>query len=234
MPVQLFTAAISGLSAYDKAQKAKDAEKSLRAMQPPRYQPNQSILNLYQKALQKYETSPTDTAEYKLQNQNIKQGITQGLSAARERRLGGAITPALIQGGTNSLLKAAVEGERKKAQEFNALTNATQLKAQEEGKAFHQNSVVPFEKNYNLLAMKAAGNRGAQRTDTANLYNNASAAYSLLNGGDTEIEQQNSFGKRYGYQGAGAYNWAKSNGMNFGQYKRQGNNIGRSLMNWGY
>ena len=238
--IPLVTAAISGVSALSAGAKRRKAERAIENMQTPTYSPNQSILDYYQKALQKYETTPTDSAEYKLQKQNILQGTQQGLSALKDRRLAGAGTPALMQNQNNSLLKAAVAGEQRKAQDFARLGQATQMKAAEEGKAFNQNQIVPFEKQYNLLAMKAAGKAAAQNAATQNMYNNANAAASILSGGDGGdgyngiFSGESKFGKRYGSQSAGAYNWAKNNNMNFGQYSRTAKKVGKKLDGFGY
>lgn len=92
--VPLVTAAASIYSSAHAANQRKKAERRLEGMKTPEYTPNPSILDYYKKALQRYNTNTSDTAEYKLQQQNIKQGITQGIAAAQDRRLGGAITPA--------------------------------------------------------------------------------------------------------------------------------------------
>lgn len=174
--IPLATAAYSVYSGVQANNKAKSAEKGLENMQTPKYSPNQSILDYYQKALQKYETNPTDTAEYKLQKQQIGQGTTQAIAASQDRRLGGATIPSIIQNKNNSLLKAAVAGEQQKANQFATLGHATQLRAAEDSKAFNQNVIAPFEKNYNLLAMKAAGSAQAGNAALQNAYNNLLAA----------------------------------------------------------
>ena len=178
--IPLVTAAISGVSALSAGAKRRKAERGLENMQTPTYAPNQSILDYYQKALQKYETNPTDSAEYKAQKQNIIQGTQQGIAASQGRRMAGATIAPLIQGQNNSLLKAAISGEQRKAQEFQQLGSAAQMKAQEEGKAFNQNYIAPFEKKYNLLAMKAAGKASAQNAATKNLYDNSNAAAFMI------------------------------------------------------
>lgn len=237
--IPLATAAYSIYSSANNASKANKAEKGLEdsLKNTPQYKPNQSILNYYQQALDKYNTNPSDTREYKQASQSIKQGTVQGLKALQDRRSGMAGIPTLIANQNNSLLNAAVRSEQEKARQFGVLGQATGMKVGEDKAAFQQNEVYPFESKYNLLAMKAAGNRADQRQNTANAYNNLSAAASLYNGGNGEglgginsgIMTQNRYGNRYGSQGGGAYNWAKANNMNYGQYKRLGNKIGTSL-----
>ena len=226
----------SSESAKSKAKKNERAlEESLKST--PKYRENKSILSYYDEALRKYNVNPSDTREYKLAKQDIKQNTVQGLRALQDRRSGLAGTPTLIANENQSLLKAAVNAEREKARDFSVLGSATGMKAGEENKAFQQNEMYPFEARYNLLGMKAAGQRADQRQSMSNAYNNLSAAASLYDGGGVgnnnltggNTYTQNKFGNTYGRQGEGAYNWAKANQMSFGQYKRQGNRIGNAL-----
>lgn len=182
--IPLITTALSLISSGSKAAKAKKAEKDAEKLlgEAPKYRPNQSILSYYDQALTKYNTAPTDTAEYKRDSQAIKQGTVQGLSSLNKLRSGNVAS--IIQGQNNALLNAAVKAESRKIREFDVLGNATRIKAGEEGKAFQQNEIMPFEGKYNLLTTKAAGYRAAQRQDTQNAYNNASAAFSEIAAGD--------------------------------------------------
>jgi len=194
--IPLITTAISlGASAVAK-RKAKKSEALLEGMTPPAYKANQSIVNYYDKALQRYNTNITDTAEYKMNNQNIKQGTVQGLSTLNKLRSGNVA--GLIQNQNNALLGAAVAGERRKIQEFNVLGQATGMKAGEGQKEFQYNQIAPFEQNYNLLAMKAGNQRQVQNQSMQNAYNNANAAASILAGGDKsgfgDIFNKSSFG----------------------------------------
>ena len=181
--IPLATAAYSVYSTARAASERKKAEKKLEGMEVPKYSPNQSILDYYQKALQRYDTQPTDSAEYKLQKQNIQQGTTQAIASGQDRRMGGANVPAIIQNQNNSLLKAAVAGEQRKAQEFARLGQAAGMKAGEDKAAFNQNFIAPFEKNYNLFAMKAAGQAQVQNASMQNVYNNLGAAANMYEGG---------------------------------------------------
>ncbi|MES2382407.1 MAG: hypothetical protein V4538_15275 [Bacteroidota bacterium] len=177
--------ATAGYSIYNSAHNANKAKKSENALEDslnntPKYKPNQSILDYYDKALNKYNTNPTDTMEYKATSQGIKQGTVSGLRALQDRRSGLAGIPTLMANQNNSLLKAAVTAEQRKAQQLGVLGEATRLKAGEQGKEFQQNEIYPFEAKYNLLSLKAAGERAIQRQSTQNAYNNAWAAGSIF------------------------------------------------------
>ena len=174
--IPLITAAMSLGSAAVAKRKAKQAEKEAETMLggAPKYRPNQSILNYYDEALRRYNVAPTDTSQYKMDKQNIKQGTVQGLSSLNKLRSGDVSN--LIQGQNTSLLRAAANAENRKAQEFNVLGQAAGIKAGQEAKAFQQNELYPFEGKYNLMTMKAAGERASQRQATKNLYDNLLAA----------------------------------------------------------
>lgn len=182
--IPIITTAFSLLSSANNKNKAKKAEKAAEDSlnSAPKYKPNQSILNYYDTALRRFNTSPTDTAQYKMDKQNIRQGTTQALSALNKLRSGDVAN--IIQGQNNSLLRAAVNAENRKVQEFNVLGQAAGMKAGQEAKAFQQNELYPFEGKYNLLTMKAAGHRADQRQSLQNAYNNAGAAASIMAGGE--------------------------------------------------
>lgn len=176
------TATASAVSSGVKGSRAKKIERRLEGMQSPIYTPNKSILDYYDIAKQKYNTNITDTAEYKLQNQSIKQGTVQGLSSLNKLRSGNV--SGLIQNQNNSLLKAAVVGEQDKKRQFNVLGQATGMKSAEESKAFNMNELAPFERKYNLLAMKAASLRKGQYQAQQNAYNNFNSAASQVSSFD--------------------------------------------------
>lgn len=180
--IPIITAAASLGSAAVKARKAKQTEKQLEESLngSPKYRPNQSILNYYDESLRKYKTSPTDTAEYKRDAQNIKQGTVQALSSLNKLRSGNVA--GIVHGQNNALLNAVAKAENRKEREFSVLGNAANMKTGQEGKAFSQNELYPFEAKYNLLSTKAAGYRADQRQNTQNLFNNAMAVASGLAG----------------------------------------------------
>lgn len=217
----LITAGVSIYQAANSASKAKKAERSLEESlkNTPQYKPNQSILNYYQQALNKYNTNPSDTREYKLASQDIKQGTVQGLKALQDRRSGLAGVPTLIGNQNNSLLNAAVRSEQEKARQFGVLGQATGMKAGEDKAAFQQNEMYPFESRYNLMSMNAAGNRESQRNSTQNAYSNLSTATSIFQ--NNVDNGNNMFGgkKRSGGGGNGSNSFRRWNngGQNWWQ-----------------
>lgn len=137
--------------------RAHKAQKELEGLQTPTYTPNQAIGDYYNKALARYSLSPYESALYKLQTQNIGRGTAQGISALKDRRLGIGGISSLVQNQNDALLKAAAAAEGEQGQRLSQLGSAAGLKAGEDRAAFQYNQVMPYEKKYNLLAMKAQG-----------------------------------------------------------------------------
>lgn len=136
------------------------AMKKLNQLKSPTYKQNQGILDYYNQALQRYNVSPTDSAMYKRQTRDIDRGVANSVAALNDRRSGIAGVSSILRAANDARLDANVAAEGEKNRRFGELGGATQLKAGEDRTAFDINEQQPFERKYNLLAMKAAG--GAQ------------------------------------------------------------------------
>lgn len=159
------------------------AEKQLEKMQSPTYVKNQSILDYYNQALSRYGASPTESALYKRQTQNINRNIAGGISSLQTRRTGQAGIPALISAQNNALLDAEVAAENQQNQRFRELGSATGMKAGEDRLAYQYNELAPFERKYNLLSAKAGGGAQIANAGLSNIFGglNTAQQYSMLN-----------------------------------------------------
>lgn len=173
MPVTIgaVTAGAGLLQSFFGGRKAKKAQKQLENLQSPTYNPNESVLSYYNNALQRYNVNPYNSTLYKTQQQNIGRGVNQGIGALNNRRSGLAGISSLIQGQNDSLLKAGIAAENQKDQRFSQLGGATQMKAGEDRQAFNINKMQPFERKYNLLAMKAGANARTANDGLKNIFN---------------------------------------------------------------
>ncbi len=173
MPVTIgaVTAGAGLLQSFFGGRKAKKAQKELENLQSPTYNPNESVLSYYNNALQRYNVNPYNSTLYKTQQQNIGRGVNQGIGALNNRRSGLAGISSLIQGQNDSLLKAGIAAENQKDQRFSQLGGATQMKAGEDRQAFNINKMQPFERKYNLLAMKAGANAKTANDGLKNIFN---------------------------------------------------------------
>ncbi len=159
------------------------ATKQLEKLQSPTYSQNQGILDYYNKALERYNVSPTDSALYKRQTKNVLRGTAQGLGMLQDRRTGQAGVSGLIGRQNDALLNAEVAAEKEKDIRYGQLGQATGMKAGEDKMAFDINQQQPFQRKYNLLAMKAGGGASTMGAGISNLYGGASGInqYQMIN-----------------------------------------------------
>lgn len=197
-----------GVQAASGAKRAKRAERELEKMQPPEYAPNQSIMDFYNEALRKYNVNPTDTREYKATSQAIKQGTVQGLNYLQDRRSGLAGIPALINNQNKNILDTAVREEQRKDRDFGILQSATAMKAGEGNKEFQYNKIAPFEKNYNLLALKGGAANQLENAGWSNIFGGISSAGQIYAASD-----------RSGNSGGNDNSWFNSYKNNYGRYR---------------
>jgi hypothetical protein len=164
---------ILGGSAAHKAQKQMEGMVN-------NYQPNQSIMDYYSKALNRYNVNPYNSNLYQMQSNNIQRGTASGINALQDRRSALAGVSSLVQGQNDGLLKAAAAAEGQQGQALNQLGHATGMKAQEDSKK--------FDMKYNLLAMKAGGNNQTMNAGIQNMFGGMGglsnmATQGLLGGG---------------------------------------------------
>jgi hypothetical protein len=143
--------------------KKKKAEKELEKYADS-YKPNQSILDYYNKALQRYSVNPTDSALYKNLTKTADSSAAWGIGALQDRRSGQAGISSILRGRNDAYLNAGVVAENEKSNRLNQLGGATTLKAAEDK--------YPFEMKYNLLSMKAGG-ANARLMAALNSFNNS-------------------------------------------------------------
>lgn len=143
------------------AVRAKKARKQLEGLVDS-YQPNQSIMDYYNKALQRYNVNPYTSSLYNYQQGQIKGSTAQGIQALQDRKSALAGIPNIIQRQNDSLLKAAAVSEGQQGQALGQLGAATALKDREDK--------YKFEAKYNILSNKAAGGAAQTNAGTSNLF----------------------------------------------------------------
>lgn len=130
---------------------AKDAQSELEKLRTPK--PNQSIIDYYNNALQRYNVSPYQTAAYKNNQNQTDRRIASGIEANNNSGLGTGVVPNLVQRGLDANLKSGAMAEGEQDRRFGVLGNATRMRGQNETNS--ENNA--FQKQYNLLALKAQG-----------------------------------------------------------------------------
>jgi hypothetical protein len=139
------------------------------------YKPNESIMDLYNKALSRYDTNAYNSAGYRQQTNNINRNLVTGINASQTRRGGLSTISGLVQGANDASGRAVVQAEQQQAQQLGQLAQATGMKAAEDK--------VPFELKYNLLAAKAGQAARTKNMGLQNIFGGLSNASSMLGGG---------------------------------------------------
>lgn len=177
------------------ARQAKKAQGRLEGMVNS-YQPNQSIMDYYNKALSRYNSNPYDSAMYRNSAQMAGRGLTSGINALQDRKSALAGLPSMVSAYNDSGLKAAAQAEGQQAQALSQLGGAAQMKSAEDFK--------PFEMKYNLLAQKASGGNQIMNSGLQNIFGGlggASNSYaaSQMYGTPSTRRTKKSTGDKVGY-----------------------------------
>lgn len=152
------------------------ATKALEKLKSPTYNQNQSILDYYNQALQRYNVSPTESALYKNQQKNIGRGLATGINAYQDRRSGQAGISSILRNANDASLNSEVAAENQRNQRFGQLGAATGMKAAEDAKAFQYNQLMPYQNKYNLLAQKASGGNAIANSGMSNIFGGINTA----------------------------------------------------------
>lgn len=160
-----------GTSIYGKI-KAGQEQRKLENAQSPVFTPSRGIADYYNKALSRYNLNPYQTPLYQQQLQMAQGSTAAGLNALQGRGAALAGVGGLVSGQNNTLLNAGAMAQEQQAQALAQLGGAAGANAGQQMQAFDINSMQPFVRNYNLLAMKAGGanqlaNAGLQTFNSA-------------------------------------------------------------------
>jgi hypothetical protein len=126
------------------------------------YKPNQSIMDYYSKALNRYNANPYTSASYNQSMRSADRNLATGLNTLQDRRsaLGGVA--GLVDATNNASSNAAADAERMQAQNLAQLGQATGMKEREDK--------YKFEAKYNLLSQKAGAGNATANAGISNLF----------------------------------------------------------------
>jgi hypothetical protein len=156
--------------------RARRAERALEGLKTPTYEKSGAISDYYSKALSRYNSNPYNSNMYQMQQRNIQRGTSTGINALQDRRSAIGGISRLVQQQNDASLNAAAAAEQQGAQAFGQLGQAAGMQAGEDRQAFNINKLMPYEKQYNLLASKAAGGAQTMNAGIQNMFGAASTA----------------------------------------------------------
>jgi hypothetical protein len=163
---------VGGIQAIIGAGKAKKAQKQMNKMLDS-YKPNESIMDYYSKALNRYNSNPYQSTEYQMNMRNADRTTATGLNALGDRRsaVGGVSRLAALQ--NDASIKAGAQAESEQGQRLAQLGQATAMKVPEDK--------YKFEAKYNLLSQKAGAANQTVNAGISNLYGGLSSIADYAN-----------------------------------------------------
>ena len=180
------------------AAKGRKELKSLLA-NAPKYTPDTGIMSYYNQLQQLAGVSPTQSAMYKRQMQNIDRITSGGLRGAQDRRGGLAAASSLARSASDAALNAEVAASQQQAQRLGALGAAAQAAAGESRRAFDINVMQPWQTKAQMAGQRAAGGAQTFNIGAGNIFGAGSSLaqadlYKQIYGGGTtpgDINTQN-------------------------------------------
>ncbi len=169
-----------GIQAISGASKARKAQKALEQLQTPTYQASKPINDYYNTALSRFNTSPYNSQLYQNQQKNANAATAQGLSALQDKRsaIGGISRLSALN--DKAMLNAGVAAEQQRNQEFNQLGAATAQKSADDKYGFQINRMMPYQKQLQLLGMKAGAGAAEENAGFSNIWSGLNSGASLL------------------------------------------------------
>jgi len=156
-----------GIQALTSGEKGKQKELAASIEAIPDYLKSPSILSYYQQAQQRAGISPTQSALYKRQMQNIQRAGATGLAGARgtAARMGAA--SSIARSLSDATLGAEAAAEQEQARRFGQLGQATGMQAGEE----RMGELRKMQKQQQRIALAEARAQGAAAMKRAGLTN---------------------------------------------------------------
>lgn len=168
-----------GIQAISGSKRRKNAEKAINELQDPTYTPNKSITDYYNKALQRANVNPYQSAQYQYGIQQGARNTAMGVNALQDRNSAvGGISRLIALQNENSI-KQGIAAEQEGDQKFGQLGAATQLKGADDQYGFQVNQLMPYQKKLNMYIAKMGG--GTQ-TENAG-YQNIQSGIGTIGGG---------------------------------------------------
>ena len=162
---------IEGIKSIFTAGKRKKAEAALEA-EVAKQKPNESIMDYYNKAYNKYSPNAYQSAEYNQQMRNVLGNQATGINALQNRRSALAGIPSIVQGTNIAAGRAAAGAEATQRANLSQLGGAASSKAQQEN--------LIRQAKLNIKAQKAsalAGTQNIQRQAAFDALGNAATLY---------------------------------------------------------
>lgn len=160
---------------------AKKAQSEIENLKTPTYQSSAPINDYYNKALQRYGINPYQSQEYQYAMNGANRSLATGLNALQSRRSAVGDVNRLSAINNDAALRAGVTATNQQTQNFNQVGQGAQMKAADDRYGFQINSIMPYQKQLQLLGMKAGAGATTQNQGFQNIFGGLSNASSIGN-----------------------------------------------------
>lgn len=174
----------------------KNAEQAIENSKSPAYYADNSILDYYNKALQRYSSNPYTSAQYMYGVQQGKSATASAVSALQDRRSAVGSIGKIIGLENNNALRQGVAAENEQAQILGQLGNAAGAKTSEDRNQFNNNLLLPYQQKLQILGLKASGGAAERSAGWQNIFNGIGSAGMAYAGSDGTGNMQNIFGSK--------------------------------------
>lgn len=137
----------------------------------PQYAGSKPIGDYYNEALNRYNVSPYQSAQYQVAKQNAERSTATGFNALQGRGQALAGASRLVGLQNDNLLKAGVAAENERDQRFGQFGGATQMKSGDDMKKFQINQLDPYNRNVQMASMKAGAANARFDAGLGNIFN---------------------------------------------------------------
>lgn len=163
-----------GIQAISGSKRRHRAEKALDELQTPTYTSDKSILDYYNKALQRAEVNPYNSAQYQYGIQQGARNTAMGINMLQDRSSAVGGISRLIALQNNNSIRQGIAAEEEGNQKFGQLGAATQLKAGDQQYAFQINQLLPYQRKVDKYLAKMGGGTATENAGYSNIQNGIS------------------------------------------------------------
>lgn len=152
-----------GIGSLFTAKKRRKAEREYEA-EIAKQKPDEGIMDVYNKALARYNPNAYQSAFYNQQKQNVLGQQAAGIGALQDRRSALAGIPSITQASNRALQSAGVAAEQQQAQQLGQLSGAAGAVAAEKNRIKNLKLGVMGRKAANLAETQNMLTQGAINT----------------------------------------------------------------------
>lgn len=191
-----------GLQAIFGGGAARKAQKQLEDLKTPTYTESPGVKDYYMQALGRYGINPYQSSQYQNDITQVNRNQAAGVSALQDRRSAVAGVGRLAALSNQGAINAGNAATQEQDQRFAQVGQGAEMQSQQDQLGYQYNQLLPYQKQLQLLSMKAGANAQTENTGLSNIFGGLSNASQIF--GDYQNnkipKQQSITANQLGYQ----------------------------------